>query len=234
MISKNKQKTFKTQCLYATLCLTIFQLREIKLKQNKFPCIYCSIDLSDMLIGLKLWALFQKVPILMNCGIVVKLKKVSFWIPVWRLASSSTTTTVHNWSQSSFQRKQSQKYVKATTLATEVNHHSSEKNEAKADAICLLSETPLKEFRGYLRKSVMYTVLHKYRHTTFLAVNHGNHTMCVSSILSYTFFLIHMWMKKIEFWMFELKIGELWFFFSNCWIVNCFWPNFQRFISMKI
>ena len=125
---------------------------------------------------LKLWALFQNLPILiplMNCGIVVKLKKVSFWIPVWRLASSSTTTTtVHNWSQSSFQRKQSQKYVKATTLATEVNHHSSEKNEAKADAICLLSETPLKEFRGYLSKSVMYAVLQKYRHTTFLPVNH--------------------------------------------------------------
>ena len=102
---------------------------------------------------LKLWTLFQNLPILiplMNCRIVVKLKKVSFWIPVWRLASSSTTTTVHNWSQSSFQRKQSQKYVKATTLATEVNHHSSEKNEAKADAICLLSETPLKEFRGYI------------------------------------------------------------------------------------
>ena len=51
MVSKNKHKTFKTHCLYPTLCLTIFQLREIKLKQNKFPCIYCSIDLSDMLIG---------------------------------------------------------------------------------------------------------------------------------------------------------------------------------------
>ena len=175
----------------------------------------------------------------MNCRIVVKLKKVSFWIPVWRLASSSTTTTVHNWSQSSFQRKQSQKYVKATTLATEVNHHSSEKNEAKADAICLLSETPLKEFRGYLSKSVMYTFLHSYRHTPFLPVNHGNHTMCFSSTLSYNFFLIHMGtkqtnIKRIEFWIFELKIGELWFFFSNCWIVNCFRPNFQGFISMKI
>ena len=75
MISKNKQKTFKTQCLYATLCLTIFQLREIKLKQNKFPCIYCSIDLSDMLIGLKLWALFQNLSILiplMNCSKIEK------------------------------------------------------------------------------------------------------------------------------------------------------------------
>ena len=135
---------------------------------------------------LKLWALFQNLPIqipLMNCGIVVKLKKVSFWIPVWRLASSSTTTTtttVHNWSQSSFQRKQSQKYVKATTLATEVNHHSSEKNEAKADAICLLSETPLKEFRGYLSKSVMYAVLQKFRHTTFLAVSCMVIIQCVS------------------------------------------------------
>ena len=129
-----------------------------------------------------LYILFQPTPLpLLNCGIIVKLKKVSFWIPVWRLASSSTTTTtVHNWSQSSFQRKQSQKYVKATTLATEVNHHSSEKNEAKADAICLLSETPLKEFRGYLSKSVMYAVLQKFRHTTFLAVSCMVIIQCVS------------------------------------------------------
>ena len=81
----------------------------------------------------------------------------------------------------------------------------------------------IKRLRGYLSQSVMYTVLHKYKHTTFLAVNHGNHSVCVPSILPHNVCLIYIGMnQKInEFWILELKIDEL-CFFSICWVVIFF------------